>query len=566
MPSCFLSRSLHILALAAALGVSSGAASTADAPDLAAETTNDSPGVEKRSQGEAAPEAHRHSSIPQVDLSTPERALRYFNESVRSGDYESAARILDLSAIPASAREARGPRLSRRLGFVLDQKLWFDWEAISDEPVPSGLDPKGRYTVGTVSVGGVEIPIRMHATTTQERERVWRFAPATVASIPPLYDEYGAGWLEALPDWFFSTRFLEMDAWQWVGLLAGVVIALLISLLMAWLIRLLLARFASRTTFKWDDRLVEKSYGPLRLLFFLAVLALVVVELRLSVPAREAIFQMLVVGLVIGLTWLGVRGVAVVAWVLEQRLVMEDDKVRSRGARTQILVLRKVVSIVVLVVGSSLVLLQFEMLRTIGTSVLASAGVVGLVIGLAAQRTIGNLLAGVQLSITQPVRIDDTVIVEGEWGWIEEITLTYVVVRVWDLRRLVVPVSRFLDQTFENWTKVSPEIKGTIYLHADYAVPVDEFRGEVRRLCESSEHWDGEAASVLVTDATERTVQLRALVSAADSGALWDLRCEVREGLVAFLQSLEGGRYLPRVRLEPGLQPEGDMESERPKP
>ena len=152
-------------------------------------------------------------------------------------------------------------------------------------------------------------------------------------------------------------------------------------------------------------------------------------------------------------------------------------------------------------------------------------------------------------------------IVEGEWGWIEEITLTYVVVRIWDLRRLVLPIGYFLEHPFQNWTRVSADILGTVYLYVDYSVPVDALREELRRIAEASEHWDGKVCGVQVTDATEKTVEVRALVSAADSGKAWDLRCEVREKLIAFLQA-NYPKALPRVRAE--LEPAGPEEGSRP--
>jgi small-conductance mechanosensitive channel len=185
----------------------------------------------------------------------------------------------------------------------------------------------------------------------------------------------------------------------------------------------------------------------------------------------------------------------------------------------------------------------------VGVSILASAGIAGIVIGFAAQRSLATLLAGLQLSVSQPVRIGDTVIVEGEWGWIEEITLTYVVVKIWDLRRLIVPITYFLEKPFQNWTKFSPDLLGTVVIHADYTVPIDAVREEVKRLCEADARWDGKVAELVVLEATERTVALRALVSAADAGKQWDLRCSVREGLVRFLQQLDGGRHLPKSRV-----------------
>jgi small-conductance mechanosensitive channel len=168
-----------------------------------------------------------------------------------------------------------------------------------------------------------------------------------------------------------------------------------------------------------------------------------------------------------------------------------------------------------------------------------------------AQKTIGTLLAGLQISLAQPFRVGDVVVMEGEWGTIEEITLTYVVLRVWDQRRLVIPIGRVLETPFQNWSRAGTELLGTVFVHADYRVPVEAVRREVERFARTRPEWDGRVAQLQVTGATDRTVELRALVSAADSSRAWDLRCALREQLVTFLQQLDGGRYLPRVRVEP---------------
>jgi small-conductance mechanosensitive channel len=203
-----------------------------------------------------------------------------------------------------------------------------------------------------------------------------------------------------------------------------------------------------------------------------------------------------------------------------------------------------------LVVCLALILLQFPAVRTIGMSVLASAGVLGVVFGLAAQRSIANLLAGIQISITQPIRIGDTVVIEKEFGVIEEIHLTYVVVKVWDLRRLVVPVSTFLEKPFENWSRGSTEILGTVELYADYSVDVEGARAELLRVVESERGklWNGKTNAIQVTELSERCVTLRALVGTDDAGRNWDLRCLVRERLAAWLQLQPGA--LPRAREE----------------
>jgi small-conductance mechanosensitive channel len=194
-------------------------------------------------------------------------------------------------------------------------------------------------------------------------------------------------------------------------------------------------------------------------------------------------------------------------------------------------------------------LLNFESVRKYGATLLTSAGVAGIIIGFAAQKTIANLLAGFQIAFTQPIKIDDAVIVEGEWGWIEEINLTYVVVKIWDLRRLILPITYFTEKSFQNWTRTSAQILGSVFLYTDYALPVDALRKKFDRVLENSDLWDGEAKSVQVTESSEHTMTIRLLMTAKNSPTAWDLRCLVREELISFIQQ-EYPDCLPRTRAE----------------
>jgi small-conductance mechanosensitive channel len=196
-------------------------------------------------------------------------------------------------------------------------------------------------------------------------------------------------------------------------------------------------------------------------------------------------------------------------------------------------------------------LMTFEKIRQLGTTILASAGLAGLIIGLAAQRTIGTFIAGLQIAFTQPIRVDDVVIVENEWGRIEEITLTYVVVKIWDLRRLIVPITYFIEKPFQNWTRSSADILGTVYIYVDYTVPVDAIREQLHKLLEKSQHWDHKVCVLQVTNTSEKAIELRALMSALDASTAWTLRCEIREKLLEFIKD-KYPQALPRSRIELG--------------
>jgi small-conductance mechanosensitive channel len=198
-------------------------------------------------------------------------------------------------------------------------------------------------------------------------------------------------------------------------------------------------------------------------------------------------------------------------------------------------VIRKIIITAVVIIATGSVLMLFDPVRQFGTSILASAGIAGIVIGFAAQRTLGNVLAGIQIALTQPLLIDDIVVVEGEFGQIEEITLTYVTIRTWDLRRMILPITYFVEKPFQNWSRVSTDLLGAVVLYLDYQAPIGELRKELKRLVENNPKWDRKVCGLQVTDTKRSTIEVRALVSSTDPGKVFDLRCEVREGLIEFL-------------------------------
>jgi len=248
------------------------------------------------------------------------------------------------------------------------------------------------------------------------------------------------------------------------------------------------------------------------------------------------------------------------AWMIiaairtSKRIFMEsfdlskEDNLRSRKFQTQFNILERIIVFLVIIVSIGLILMLFDDVKRIGVSLFASAGIAGVIIGFAAQRIIATVIAGLQIAITQPIRIDDVVIIENEWGRIEEITLTYVVVKIWDLRRLIVPSTYFFEKPFQNWTRTSAEILGTVFIYTDYHVSFDELRKELTRLLEASPLWNKKVNVLQVTDAKQNGVEVRALMSAKDSSTAWDLRVYVRENLIDFLQK-NYPESLPRTRI-----------------
>jgi len=226
----------------------------------------------------------------------------------------------------------------------------------------------------------------------------------------------------------------------------------------------------------------------------------------------------------------------------------EEDNLDSRKVYTQINILEKVLISIIILFAIGIVLLSFDSIRKIGIGLFASAGVAGIIIGLSAQKIVGSLLAGIQIAITQPFRIDDAVLVENEWGWIEEINLTYVVVRIWDKRRLVLPSTYFLEKPFQNWTRTSADITGSVFLYVDYTISFQALRVELSRLLNESELWDKKVNVLQVTDSKESTLEIRILVSAKNSPTAWDLRVHIREKMIEFIQK-NYPECLPRARV-----------------
>ncbi len=309
-------------------------------------------------------------------------------------------------------------------------------------------------------------------------------------------------------------------------------------------------RLAARTATDIDSMLVQNIRAPARW----ALMALVLQFLLPITPIRESSLGHLRHGLSIlliaSVTWLIIRAIGVIDDVIKKRHPLTvRDNLRARQIHTQSRVLSRTLMTIVGVLGTAAILMTFPRVREFGTSLLASAGVAGIILGFASRATLSNLIAGVQLALTQPIRIDDVVIVAGEWGWIEEIRSTFVVVRIWDDRRLVVPLQHFIEQPFQNWTRRTSHLLGTVFFHADYRLPVQQVREELKKIVADCEEWDGRVCVLQVTEAKDQTIELRALVSAPDSPKAWDLRCKVREKLIGYLQS-EFPDCLPRVRAE----------------
>jgi small-conductance mechanosensitive channel len=368
-----------------------------------------------------------------------------------------------------------------------------------------------------------------------------------------------------------NVNIVDQFASQWgmdnlIGL-AALVAAALVAVLIHWLLFKLLRRIAARHDQVPWAHLVERVKGLTRL-----GMIIVAVELTLPLvqmpPRLEAVVSQIITLCIIGIIgWVAYMVVTVLTdFSISRHRIDIENNLEARKMRTRLRVLRQAFVMIIFLVTVAAMLMTFPGARSIGVSLFASAGVAGIVVGFAARPVLSNLLAGIQIALTQPIRIEDAVVIEGEWGWIEEITSTYVVVKIWDWRRLIVPLSHFIEKPFQNWTRESAAIIGSVTWHTDYTVPIAQMREKLKEFLAESKLWDGNVQVLQIIDSGSETMELRALMSAKNSPTAWDLRCEIREKMILWLQK-EHPRALPRNRVQVQMderKPEESLDASDP--
>jgi small-conductance mechanosensitive channel len=339
--------------------------------------------------------------------------------------------------------------------------------------------------------------------------------------------------LAILPSWLIATALV----------IAGLLLALLAHAVIVQTMRRTLGARHPRIR-----ALLTNSKGPLRLGLMVLALSFVVRVAPISDNAAAALGGILNVAFIALLGWVALTAVQISSQIYLQQFRLDtEDNLLARKHVTQVRILKRAIDVLIVIMTVGAALMSFEEVRQYGVSLFASAGVAGLAIGLAARPLLSNLIAGIQIAVTQPIRLDDVVIVEGEYGTVEEITTTYVVIKLWDWRRMVVPLSHYIEKPFQNWTRETSALIGSVFLYVDYSVPAEKLRKKLMEIVRASPLWDGRVVALQVSDTRDRTVELRALVSAGSAPATWDLRCEVREKLIAYLQQ-DYPEALPRTR------------------
>ncbi|MCD0487419.1 mechanosensitive ion channel family protein [Pedobacter sp. MC2016-14] len=328
------------------------------------------------------------------------------------------------------------------------------------------------------------------------------------------------------------------------------VVAIGAGLLLSFIFRKLFLLFSKYWLTFLIGSVIKRLYTPVKLFVPLLLLNIAINFMEMDKVYFIQLNRSIEIALTIVFALILVRIIKVMEdYVYHKYDFNKEDNLKERKIRTQLQFLRKFTVSLIVLITAAIVLMSFENMRKIGTGLLTGVGIGGIIIGFAAQKSLGNLLAGFQIAFTQPIRIDDVLVVEGEWGRVEEITLTYVVLNIWDQRRLILPITYFIEKPFQNWTRVSSELLGTVFLYLDYMTPISPLREELTRLLTNHRLWDKRVNVVQVTDNKENNIEVRLLMSARSSSQAFDLRCDVREAMIAFIRE-NYPDSLPKTRLE----------------
>ena len=494
----------------------------------------------------------------ELDLETPHAMLVSFLSACRNGDFSRAAHCLNLNFLGPLEQQAKGPELARKLFFIIEHQLWIDWDDFPDRPdgrkdnggaseQPADAGKSRSILLGVLNLPGGDVELRTQRLKTRDGPAVWVFSRQTAEAIDELYREYGPNRFErGLPAWLSTRPLGRMPLWMW----AGLTIVPVISVLAGWIVQRACVVGLRRCPWGDTEFVSAALRGPVACLVALSLFHRLSYQyLRIAAPIQAILDPTTKALWIASFSWLLMR-VAKQFSLISRRRYERLGGQWANSRITQITMLRYLVVFVIFAAGSILALRQFAWFRDLASPLLTSAGVLGVIVGLAAHRSIGNLIAVIQLALTQPVSAGDAVLYGGDFGWIEEIGFTFVVIRTWDQRRVITPIAHLIDNPIINWSKKSEAIISYIFIYVDYRIDVDALRSEYESVLESAPDWDHETPPILqVTNWGQTSLELRGLCSACSPARAWNLQCYVRERLLAYVQRLDGGRYLPRTRI-----------------
>ncbi|WP_121665747.1 mechanosensitive ion channel family protein [Mesonia aquimarina] len=498
----------------------------------------------------------------EFNLQSPQATLEHFIINARNNNFKEASYALNLNLLPNSIQEKEAALLAKKLYFVINQRVRINWDDLSDRP-DGQIDistttnkavagkPRRSVVFGAVDLEGRDVILRLQRVKYKEFGAFWLISSNTVENIDALYATYGPRELDRMmPDWA-RIKFWSMPIWKFVGAFVLMLLCYFIGKLTIFILRKLFLKSEKMWLHHIANRLAAPAGIAIGVLSFYILLNKLISFAGAFASALYAVLLIVVIG---SITWFFMRLIDYfMMYVAENKIGDTTDEENSEARRmlTYISVARRILTFVVIIIGASVILSQFRSLEKLGISLIASAGVATVILGIAAQSTLGNIIAGIQIAITKPARIGDTIIIDEDWGYVEDIRFTYMVVRTWDWRRLVVPLKYIISNTFENWSMTSAHQIRPIILYADYRIDVKKIREKFNELLEDKDNWDEDHPPVVqVVDTTEKAIKIRCLCSSKDASSTWDLHCELREELVSFIADLEDGNHLSKSRVQ----------------
>ncbi len=492
---------------------------------------------------------------------TPRIAMESFLAAAERMDFATAAQMMNFALLPEPPTPERAAALASQLYEVIDRKIWIDWPDLPDRDdavdiaaagsAPFAGEPRRALRLGLVDLDGRPVSIWLERLKPKDGEPVWVLAGQTVARAEALHARHGPRDFESyLPVWSQEKAAFGLPRWQIIGL----PLILIGACLAGWLAYRLVGRAQHRVRERaWLNRVAERARLPVALLVGAGLMWWLTSSLLPFTGPLNALSAPLLLGVIILAVTLGVlRVLDILLDVFASRYVedvSEEANTESRRLLTNLSVLRRLIILLAFLVGAGALIIQLNLSQTLGVSLLASAGVITLIFGFAAQTVLGNILSSIQIALAKPIRIGDAVSYEGAWGHVEEINYTYVLIRIWDERRLVVPVQYFVSNPFENWSIRNPGLAQPVELKLDYRADIAELREVFEAMLREDEDWDEEQEpKILVIAQDAEAMTVRFYMSAKDSSAAWDLHCRIREKLIHHIGT-QSDQSLPRQRV-----------------
>ncbi|WP_291725714.1 mechanosensitive ion channel family protein [Bernardetia sp.] len=496
-----------------------------------------------------------------INLQTPQAAMEHFILACQEKKYELAAHALNFNLLPQKIRSEKAATLAEKLYYVIDKRVSINWDDLPDRPDGQinqagagnkSISGKAQKSIrfGSLPLNGRSIPLRLDRVKIKDKAPVWVISANTVENIELLYEQYAPSKLDRLvPEWG-EFEILGIQAWKMLGMIIFGLACYLLGRLIAFAINKLVKLYDKH----WVDEIGDKIAPPVSLAVGVLVFYFIMNNFLSISGSLSPIFYAIMLVVVIGsFTWLILRVVEyIIDRISETQVgdISDEENLESRRYLTHISVARRVFTFVVIAIGIGLVLSQFESLQNLGISLMASAGVATVVLGLAAQSTLGNIIAGMQIAITKPARIGDTIYFENQYGTVEDIRFTYLIIKTWDERRVIVPLKHFITEPFENWSMNDPHLMKPIMIYADFHIDVEKVRQKFSELLKASDNYDeAKPPKLQVIGSSKEGIEMRALCSAKDPSTAWILHCDIREKILKYVAELENGIYLSKERV-----------------